>query len=494
MVTNAATTLPEIFAAGRPADGSRPLLIEPDGATVTYDDAADAARRFAAAFAANGVRRGDRIALLAEKSPQALFVYLACAESGAVLVPMNPAYTDDEVGYILADADPTLVVCDQSRVGVAGARTVLTLDRDGHGTLAAAASQAPPLAAAAPPAPDDLAAVLYTSGTTGRPKGAMLTHDNLASNALALRLAWGFSDDDVLVHALPIFHTHGLFVATNTVLCSGASMRFLRRFDPKSVLDALGEATVMMGVPTFYTRLLADEGLAASACKNVRLFISGSAPLLASTHEAFSARTGQEILERYGMTELSMITSNPLHGARQPGSVGRPLDRVEVRIGAADEHGIGDVEVRGPNVFPGYWRRPDLQSSEFTTDGFFRTGDLGRVDEEGYLWLAGRSKDLVISGGLNVYPGELESVLDALPGVLESAVIGVADEDFGEAVVAIVVPNGELLITEESIRTAARTRLAGFKVPKRVHLVDELPRNAMGKVEKTSLRNRFGPS
>jgi malonyl-CoA/methylmalonyl-CoA synthetase len=250
----------------------------------------------------------------------------------------------------------------------------------------------------------------------------------------------------------------------------------------------------MMGVPTFYTRLLADEGLTASACKNVRLFISGSAPLLASTHEAFSARTGQEILERYGMTELSMITSNPLHGARQPGSVGQPLDRVEVRIEAGDEHGIGDVEVRGPNVFPGYWRRPDLQSSEFTADGFFRTGDLGRVDEEGYLWLAGRSKDLVISGGLNVYPGELESVLDALPGVLESAVIGVPDEDFGEAVVAIVVPNGEHLINEESIRTAARTRLAGFKVPKRVHLVDELPRNAMGKVEKASLRNRFGPS
>ena len=258
------------------------------------------------------------------------------------------------------------------------------------------------------PRPDDLAAVLYTSGTTGRPKGAMLTQDNLASNALALRSAWGFCADDVLVHALPIFHTHGLFVATNTVLCCGASMRFLRRFEPGAVLDALHDATVLMGVPTFYTRLLGDERLTESACKNIRLFISGSAPLLASTHAAFASCTGQAILERYGMTELSMITSNPLEGERRAGSVGRPLDRVVVRIADPDEHGIGDVEVQGPNVFPGYWRRPDLQASEFTADGFFRTGDLGHLDDDGYLWLAGRSKDLVISGGLNVYPGELE--------------------------------------------------------------------------------------
>jgi len=490
-MTDADLTLPGIFSEGRPSDANKVLLYLPDGRTLSYGDVFAGAARIASVFAAAGVERGDRVALLVEKSPAALLVYLACATSGMVLLPMNPGYTDDEVAYILGDADPALVVCDPARAGATGDRRVLLVDREGRGSLTDAAATAAPTPVGPTPEPGDLAAILYTSGTTGKPKGAMLTQDNLASNGAALQAAWGFSESDVLVHALPIFHTHGLFVATNTVLSSGASMRFLPRFDPDAVLSAFAGATVFMGVPTYYTRLLADPRLGEAACSGLRLFVSGSAPLLASTHEEFRRRTGQVILERYGMTELSMITSNPLVGERRPGTVGFPLPRVEVRL-AEVEDGIGEIEVRGPNVFPGYWGRPALGPEEMSGDGFFRTGDLGSIDEDGYLSIVGRSKDLVISGGLNVYPVEVEAVLDALAGVLESAVIGLPDADLGEAVVAVLVPEEGAVLAEEEIRAAARARLAGFKVPKRVHVLDALPRNAMGKVEKAALRRRFG--
>ena len=345
--------------------------------------------------------------------------------------------------------------------------------------------------------PDDLAAILYTSGTTGRSKGAMLTHANLRSNAEALVEAWRFTPDDVLIHALPIFHTHGLFVATNVSLVSGATMIFLPKFDPSEVLSLLPRATVLMGVPTFYTRLLDQPGLTREVCTNTRLFVSGSAPLLAETHRAFRERTGHAILERYGMTETSMNTSNPYEGERVPGSVGFPLPDVEIRV-ANPESGrelrageIGMIEIRGPNVFAGYWQMPEKTRDEFRSDGFFISGDLGRIDERGYLWIVGRGKDIVISGGFNVYPKEVELEIDAVPGVTESAVIGLPHRDFGEAVTAVVVRNGAKAPSEAEIIAALRPRLAGYKLPKRVVFVDALPRNTMAKVQKNVLREQF---
>ena len=325
----------------------------------------------------------------------------------------------------------------------------------------------------------------------------MLSHRNLAANCLTLAGLWGFTGDDVLLHALPIFHTHGLFVATNCALIVGAPMVFLAKFEPDAVLRALPRCTVMMGVPTFYTRLLAEPRFDATVCRSMRVFISGSAPLLASVHDEVRARVGHAILERYGMTETTMLTSNPLDGERRAGTVGVPLPGVDVRV-AGDEGRrlptgeVGDIEVRGPNVFAGYWRRPDLAATEFAADGFFRTGDVGRFDDDGYLHIVGRSKDLIITGGLNVYPVEVEAVLDDLPGVLETAVIGVPDADFGEAVVAVVVPQPGASLDPVALRSAAREHLAGFKVPKQVHVVEALPRNAMGKVEKAALRRTYG--
>jgi malonyl-CoA/methylmalonyl-CoA synthetase len=336
--------------------------------------------------------------------------------------------------------------------------------------------------------PDDVAALLYTSGTTGRPKGAMLTQHNLASNAAALHQAWGFEPDDLLLHALPVFHAHGLFVALHCVLANGSGVVFLPRFDVDAVIQQLPRCNVFMGVPTFYGRLLEDPRFTAAVAGKVRLFISGSAPLLATAHEAFFERTGQQILERYGMTETVMITSNPLEGARKPGSVGPPLTGVEVRLADRDDDGVGEIQVHGPNVFSGYWGRPELRATEFTDDGFFRTGDLGSFDDDGYLTIVGRTKDLVITGGLNVYPKEVEEVIDALEGVLETAVVGVPDADFGESVVAIVVAEPGAEIDPDALRQAARTSLAGFKVPKRIVVRESLPRNAMGKVEKAALR------
>jgi malonyl-CoA/methylmalonyl-CoA synthetase len=471
-------TLRELLAAVDPHHGA-PFLLDADGrAVLTYAGAARRSAQWAHALAAHGARPGERVAMQVSKSVEALMVYLACVRAGYVLLPMNTGYTPDEVAHLVGDAEPVVVLDDASIASIGAEADSMPADLDVH-----------------PAGPDDLAAILYTSGTTGRPKGAMLSQRNLASNSATLAELWGFATGDVLLHALPIFHTHGLFVATNCTIANGSSMVFLERFDAGEVLRALPQCTVMMGVPTFYTRLLAHPGFDAAACASVRLFVSGSAPLLASVHHEFRERTGHAILERYGMTETSMLTSNPLHGERRPGTVGLPLPGVDVRVVGDDgteapEGEVGGVEVRGPNVFGGYWRRPELNATEFTADGWFRTGDVGRFDTEGYLHLVGRSKDLVISGGLNVYPVEVEAVIDELPGVLESAVIGVADPDFGEAVVAVVVAEPGAVVDPDDVRRAARRRLAPFKVPKRVHVVDALPRNAMGKVEKAVLRAR----
>jgi malonyl-CoA/methylmalonyl-CoA synthetase len=467
----------------------------------TWADLDSITARFARHLQALGVAPGERVAAQVEKSPEAVLLYLACLRAGAVFLPLNTAYTLPELDYFLADAEPRVVVCDPARAGAVaelpGAKgaTVLTLGGDGRGSLTAAAEALPTGFETVARAPDDLAALLYTSGTTGRSKGAMLTHDNLAANALTLREAWGFTAADVLLHALPIYHTHGLFVAINTTLLAGARMIFLPRFDPEAVIAALPRASVMMGVPTHYVRLLAHPGLTREACRGMRLFISGSAPLLEETFARFEAQTGHRILERYGMTETGMNTSNPLHGPRRPGTVGPPLPGVEVRV--CDEAGrvlgpgeTGVLEVRGPNVFKGYWRMPERTREEFRKDGFFVTGDIARIDPDGYVAIVGRSKDLIISGGLNVYPKEVESVIDRLPGVVESAVVGVPDPDFGEAVVAVVVPEKGAAIDAAGVIAAARGQLAGFKVPKRVVLADALPRNSMGKVQKNLLRER----
>jgi malonyl-CoA/methylmalonyl-CoA synthetase len=494
-------TLRELFALDA-RDPAAVLMEVPTGlgvpaATYTYADALRGSARLAHALGALGVQPGDRVAVQVEKSAVAILLYLACVRAGVVLIPMNTAYSDAEVDYLLDDAEPALFVCDPARAERTGAPTVVTLDAQGLGTLVGVAGVQPDAFDDVARSAGELAAILYTSGTTGRPKGAMLSERNLTSNAVALHRVWGFGPDDVLLHALPIFHTHGLFVATNCVLANGTGMVFLPRFDLDAVVEQLPRTTVFMGVPTYYTRLLGDGRVDADRCAHIRLFVSGSAPLLASTHDEFFARTGHAILERYGMTETSMITSNPLDGDRRPGTVGFALPGVDVRVGddgrpcPAGE--IGGIEVRGPNVFSGYWRRPELAATEFTADGYFRTGDLGTFDGDGYLAIVGRSKDLVISGGLNVYPKEVEDVLDGLDGVLESAVIGVPDPDLGEAVVAVVVTDGTGAgVDEAAVRSAAREQLAGFKVPKRVHVVDALPRNAMGKVEKARLRERFG--
>ena len=449
-----------------------------------------------------GVRPGDRVAVHVDKSPEALFAYLGCLRAGAVFLPLNPAYRSDEVGYFLGDAEPTLAIARPEDEGwfpatasVAGVRTVLDLDGQGRGTWASAvdagSSENPPPASTVG---DDVAAIVYTSGTTGRSKGAMITHRNMVSNAVALQNAWAFTESDVLIHALPIFHVHGLFVATHTAMLTGITMRFHPVFDPARVIGDFAVGTVFMGVPTMYTRLLADKELTREKAAGMRLFVSGSAPLLAETFNEFRRRTGHTVLERYGMTETGMNTSNPYVGERKSGTVGLPLDGVQVRV--ADEAGeavpagtVGAVQVKGPNVLRGYWRRPDKDAEEFTADGWFRTGDVGVFDSDGYLELVGRSKDLVISGGYNVYPKEIELLLDQLPGIIESAVVGVADADFGEAVTAAVTVEDGYVLDEAALIAALKLRLASFKVPKRIYVVDELPRNAMGKVQKNVLRD-----
>lgn len=456
----------DLLALRFPADRSRPCFVLSDGSTISYGALESAASRVASRLIAEDVKPGDRVVLQAEKSPEAVMIYLGVLKAGAVFVPLNSAYTKSEVDYFLADASPKIFITDPP-----------AFVREAEG--------AEPLAQSAPREAGDLASLIYTSGTTGRSKGAMLSHGNLAENALALHAAWGFTPKDVLLHALPVFHVHGLFVALHCALLSGAPMIWLPKFTDAEVLAGLEGATVMMGVPTFYTRLLANPSFTRKSAGGVRLFISGSAPLLPSTFAEFEQRTGQRILERYGMSEAVIITSNSLDGDRIAGSVGFPLPGVELRIAGGEETGV--IQIRGPSVFSAYWRMPEKTAEEFTADGFFITGDVGRVDPDGRVWISGRAKDLIISGGYNVYPKEVELVLDGLAGITESAVIGLPHPDFGEGVVAICTGQGE----EAAIVAAARQQLAAFKAPKRVLFVADLPRNAMGKVQKNLLRQTY---
>jgi malonyl-CoA/methylmalonyl-CoA synthetase len=492
-----------LFESRFPADRGRPLLHLDGGRAMSYGEAQEGSARFAALLTSRGVVPGDRVAVQVEKSPEALLLYLACLRAGFVYLPLNSAYQEGEIAYFLENAEPSAVVAQPrslpwleplaARLGI---RHVFSLDDHGKGTLVDAAAGAAARFATVDRAGDDLAAILYTSGTTGRSKGAMITHRNLGSNAQVLHEAWGFGPDDVLVHMLPLFHVHGLFVASHCVLMNGTAMRFHAKFDARRALADFASSTVFMGVPTFYSRLLAEPGLDRAAVARMRLFVSGSAPLLAETHSEFEARTGHRILERYGMTETGMLTSNPLRGDRRAGSVGPALPGTHVRIHDDDgcdcaADAIGHIQVRGDNVFPGYWRMAEKNQEEFTADGYFRTGDMGSLSGDGYLTIVGRSKDLIISGGYNVYPKEIELALDELPGEQESAVVGVPHPDFGEAVTAVVVPRRGALPREADLIAALKGRLANFKVPKRVYVVDELPRNAMGKVQKNVLRERY---
>jgi malonyl-CoA/methylmalonyl-CoA synthetase len=493
-----------LFEAHFPSEQEVPCILVPEGPVVHYGDLAEESARLANALLRAGCAPGDRVAVQVDKHWRVLALYLACLRAGLVYLPLNSGYQKRELQYFFDDATPRVIVCRPEILGtvatIAGDATVLTLDAGGGGELHDRARGEPAQFETAASRPDDLAAILYTSGTTGRSKGASLTHRNLASNALALVEAWGFTRGDAVLHALPIYHVHGLFVAVHCALLAGARLIWLPKFDAQDVIASLPAATVMMGVPTFYTRLLAEPAFTRDVCRGVRLFISGSAPLLPETFEAFRARAGQAILERYGMTETGMITSNPLDGFRAAGTVGRPLPGVSVRITQGDGEAcgrgvVGGVEVRGPNVFAGYWQMPDKTREEFTADGWFRTGDVGEWVAAGeardYLRLVGRAKDLIISGGLNVYPKEIEERIDAMPGVLESAVIGVPDPDFGEAVTAIVVAAQGQRVDEAEVVRSLKREIATFKVPKRVHVVAELPRNAMGKVLKNVLRERF---
>ena len=490
------------LAARLDADSQRVALETEHGRTYTRAEVARESARFARALIDAGAERGDRIAVQVEKSPAALFVYLGCLRAGLVYLPMNTAYQRGELSYFLTDAQPRIVVCRPESMplvrDLAPAR-VYSMDEAGEGSLAEAAADLPGTFATVDAAASDLAAIIYTSGTTGRSKGAMITHGNLSSNARVLVDCWGFTDRDVLMHALPIFHIHGLFVANHCALLSGCRMLWHRKFDAQQVLRGLARATVMMGVPTFYTRLLAEPDFGQDACRNMRLFISGSAPLQMETFRDFQTRSGHCILERYGMSEAGMICSNPLRGERRGGSVGFPLPGVTLRI--ADEHDqplsighVGGIQIKGENVFAGYWRMPEKTREEFAADGYFRTGDVGVIDNDGYVSIVGRAKDLIISGGYNVYPREIELALDALPGVTESAVIGIPHADFGEAVAAVVVCAKDAQLDPAALIAELKKNFANYKVPKRIHVVEDLPRNAMGKVQKALLREQFGKS
>jgi len=496
----------QLFETAFPAELESTLLQTADGRSHSYADAQRESARLANYLVRLGASPGDRVTVQVDKSPQVLWLYLACLRAGLVYHPLNTAYQASELEYFLANAEPGIVVCAQrsenlfgSLAGRAGVEHVLTLEADGSGSLGAGAMACPDTFDTVARDPDDLAALLYSSGTTGRPKGIMLSHANLASNGSTLVKVWGFTAGDVLLHVLPVFHVHGLFVATHCVLLSGARMYWADKFDAAEVLSQLPHCSVMMGVPTYYTRLLAEPRFGRDSCDDMRLFISGSAPLLAETFAEFEHRTGHKILERYGMTETGMNTSNPLHGDRRPGTVGPPLPDVELRV--VDSRGAvlpageaGDLQVRGPNVFQGYWRMPEKTREDFTADGFFNTGDKATVSADGYVSIVGRAKDMIICGGLNVYPKEIEQVLDGIDGVSETAVIGVLHPDFGEAVVAVIVLNTGCIPDEKAIIEFSRAQMANFKVPKRVFFQDALPRNAMGKVQKNLLRERYADS
>jgi len=492
------------LADGFPADRTTTALDVPGNGLTSFAALEDASARIAALLLDLGVKPGDRVMAQVEKSPQAVFLYLACLRAGAIYLPLNTAYREAELDYFMGDAEPSVIVCEPARAETIGALAarhgaphVLTLGGTGNGTLIERSRGFEPSSKIVEVGADDIAAICYTSGTTGRSKGAMLSHGNLESNARTLHKLWGFVPGDVLLHALPIFHVHGLFVALHCALLNGSTVIFLPRFDADEMVRRMPDATVMMGVPTFYVRLLAHKDFTRDICHRMRLFIAGSAPLLAETFAEFEARTGHRVLERYGMTEAGMVTSNPYEGERRPGAVGPALPGVQVRI--ADAEGkilapgeVGVLEFKGPNVFKGYWRMPEKTAEEFRGDGFFVSGDLATLDEDGYVTIVGRAKDLIISGGFNVYPKEVEGFIDELEGVGESAVIGLSHPDFGEAVTAVVTPADQAAKPDEAVIIGTlKGRVAGFKVPKRVFVVDALPRNAMGKVQKNLLRDRY---
>jgi len=502
-----------VLQGGFPKDRSKVALETPD-LQYTWDDIDRATACLANLLQSLNLPDGARVAVQVEKSPEALLLYLATLRAGLVYLPLNTAYRESEIEYFLGNAEPSVVVCASKNLdwvkraaAKANCPHVYTLDEDRTGTLLDAAGGLSQTFKTVESKPDDLAAILYTSGTTGRSKGAMLSHGNLAANARTLHEYWGWREDDVLLHMLPIFHVHGLFVASHGALLAGARMIWLPKLDADQALHYLPQSTVMMGVPTYYVRLLADPRFNRDVCANMRLFISGSAPLLAETFSDFKERSGHPILERYGMSETVMLTSNPYDaalGERLAGTVGRALPGVDVRV--VDDAGkplapgeIGNVQVRGPNVFSGYWRMPEKTREEFTEDGWFKTGDVGRWGGESagrnapddYLSIVGRSKDLIISGGYNVYPKEIETLIDDMPGVSESAVIGVPHPDFGEAVVAVVVPKSGATLDASAMQAELKSRIANFKVPKRVHIIDQLPRNTMGKVQKNVLRDTY---
>jgi malonyl-CoA/methylmalonyl-CoA synthetase len=493
-----------LFAGRFPSDRRAPFIETPAGGHYSYGDLERESARYARFLTGLGLRPGDRVAVQIEKSPAAVFLYLGCLRAGLIYLPLNPAYRTAEIEYYLDDAEPGAVICRPPDLSgmrdlaqPRGLQHIYTLDTDGQGSLTEACQSFGGEYDTCDVKSDDTAVLLYTSGTTGLPKGAMLTHGNLAANALALHQAWGWRPDDVLLHALPLFHIHGLFVACHCVLLNGTKMILLPKFDVPTIIRLLPKATVFMGVPTFYTRLLADPAFGRDVCGHMRLFVSGSAPLLPQTFDEFQQRTGHTILERYGMTETGMNTSNPLDGPRRPGTVGKPLPGVSVRIVNDKDRPlqigeVGQLQVKGDSVFKGYWRMPQKTVEDFTADGYFRTGDLARLDGDGYVSIVGRAKDLIITGGLNVYPKEIETCIEKLDGVAESAVIGAPHPDFGEAVVAVVVrAPGREDVTEAGLLTALKRLIAGYKVPKRVFFVSDLPRNTMGKVQKNLLRKRY---
>lgn len=491
-----------LFESRFPQDRTACCIETHDGLFYSWNDLDRASAKMANLLAGLNLPKDSRIAVQVEKSPEALMLYLATIRAGYVYLPLNTAYREAEIEYFIGNAEPAVVVCSPENFGwvskiafKCGTQHVFTLGDNRQGSLLVRATHQSNSFDTVARKPDDLAAILYTSGTTGRSKGAMLTHDNLASNAKVLQDYWQWQPGDVLLHALPLFHVHGLFVASHGALLNGSKMIFLPKFDGAEVIRHLPRSTVFMGVPTYYVRLLADPSFGKEVCANMRLFISGSAPLLTDTFNEFVRRTGHTILERYGMSETTMLVSNPYDGERAGGTVGLPLPGVSVRVVKSDGTAcavdeIGDIQVKGSNVFKGYWRMPEKTAEEFTADGYFKTGDVGKFDSKGYLSIVGRSKDLIISGGYNVYPKEIESFIDEMDGVTESAVVGVPHPDFGEAVTAVIVPKANVSLTESDVIAYLKSKIAKFKVPKRVFFVRELPRNTMGKVQKNVLREQ----
>ncbi len=503
MADSRSTNLFDIFRARFPKDLGVPFMTLPGGDVFSYAALDAASARLANLLTKLGTKPGDRVVVQVEKSPQAVFLYLACLRAGAVFLPLNTAYRADELDYFLADAEPHIVVCDPGDATLAALCTTrgiahrLTLAADGSGTLMDQCAGEAATFTTVPRASSDLASILYSSGTTGKPKGVMLSHNNLSSNAETLHRLWKFKPGDVLLHSLPIFHVHGLFVALNTTLMNGSGMIFHQKFVADDVIRDLPRATVFMGVPTYYVRLAAHPALTPRLCSNIRLFLCGSAPLLPETFASFAASSAQQIVERYGMTEAGMITSADLDKPRHAGAVGWPLPGVTLRIVDTDNRDLpkgetGEIQIKGPNLFVGYWRKPEKTAEDFTADGFFKTGDLAHFEPDGMVNIVGRAKDMMISGGFNVYPKEIEAIIDALPGVAESAVVGMPHPDFGEAGLAVVTMDaGAAALNSDAVRAALRESLANFKVPKMIVVAEALPRNAMGKVQKNLLRATY---